>query len=987
MKISRVFISALCLCVLPLVVCYSQQSKAQQVENQADFTGGLNTKYPSNFIGPTQTQDAQNVFFDDGSLKKRKGHAKQNNTAIGGGNHDVTGLYEYNKADGTQYCVSFSSASGYVSTDRCASNTVFISTLTADQEVNCVPFTDRLYCVNGVDTPLYLSGTTYTLVPEMPACKYIRVYQNRLWCAGASAQKSYIYYSNVGDGDNWDTTFNWVALNPEDGDVITGLGEPIYETLPAYKRYSSWIVQGKSASNYTPVMVSNSIGATHHRTIRNLLLNDTKTIQAFGSNGIRGGEPGVYSFNGIVVQYLSDAISNKFEVMDSFKVSDRFKTFDSASDWLSGASVYIDSYTASGSIQNEVWSDVDTSSTNFLEGTLSGLTTSYVEGALALDYFDGAGATLLDDFSDGNFISSPIWTTDGNAEFSASGNNLAFVHEVGNWGTAYTPLNVISSEGTWSESLYIGGYGKPTGLVSAYNYTFDFINSATDGTGNGYYILFAVSAGASGIPSWAMYLGRKDSGVQTVLGGISCSRSGSGVGPYYIDGTLTITRATGGVFTVYHTYCSTITATDATYNATSGYMRHYVLNMGNDNSMGNPNWAVDNINIPLGFNSTGTFTSRIFNTGFSTSPVSAPAVGGPFTVTYSTPAGSNVWFYTRSSTSPNNDNWGAWEASSDSLKIASTQQYWQYKADFQTSYSTQTPVVYDVTLYATSTGTWTSPETYLDNLIGSWGLFQSVELTTGTASWTYEMRSSTYSGGTASASWGAVTNNTIIGISPGAYVQVRAKTTLNSSTDTARIDIITINYFIGSAAKSACAEVYRNRYYWFGQDRDGTENNVGYVMDSNGAWTKLVGINARSTALISGEFYTGDSIKTNGGFIRKQDTGYSDSGSDIESYWQSKDYLFNSDDYLKTVDNVFLTFPNNNATVTTSLYADGSLSKSWDVNVSTSQPFGVKGLPVATASGNKRAKYFNVKFSNTSTDPWEILGYRLYWTTTQALQP
>jgi hypothetical protein len=154
MKISRVFTLALYLCALPLGICYSQQSRTQQVENQADFTGGLNTRYPSNFIGPTQTQDAQNVFFDDGSLKKRKGHAKQNNTALGGGNHDVNGLYEYNKADGTQYCVSFSSSSGYVSTDKCASNSVFISTLTADQDVNCVPYNDRLYCVNGVDTPI-----------------------------------------------------------------------------------------------------------------------------------------------------------------------------------------------------------------------------------------------------------------------------------------------------------------------------------------------------------------------------------------------------------------------------------------------------------------------------------------------------------------------------------------------------------------------------------------------------------------------------------------------------------------------------------------------------------------------------------------------------------------------------------------------------------------------------------------------------------------
>jgi len=312
-----------------------------------------------------------------------------------------------------------------------------------------------------VDTPLYLSGTTYTLVPDMPACKYIRAYQNRLWCAGASAQKSYIYYSAVGNGDDWDATFGFVAFNQEDGDVVTGIGEPIYETLPVYKRYSSWIVQGKSASNYTPVMVSNSIGATHHRSIRNLLLKNTKNIQVFSSNGIRGGEPGVYSFNGIVVQYLSDNISNRFEVMDTFKTSDRFKSFDSASDWAGGTSVFIDTYTSVNSIQNYVWQGVDTTTSNFASGTLADLMiidTTTANGAISISY---------ENFEDLNYTHNPVWTV-ASGVFSAASGKLENINDGVGTQRIYTPNS--KNVGLWSWDMLVSPtYRTYVAFMSTYN--------------------------------------------------------------------------------------------------------------------------------------------------------------------------------------------------------------------------------------------------------------------------------------------------------------------------------------------------------------------------------------------------------------------------------------------------------------------------------------------------------------------------------------
>ena len=170
------FLLLLALC-LPVS---AQDGRGQQVEASSDFFGGLNSSYPSSIIQPNQAKDMQNVFVSDGFVEKRGGSRKQNNTQIGGGS-DVNAVYEYKKSNGTDYCVTYSSSNGYYSTDNCATFTSFFSSFTVNSDMNCVPFTDRLYCVNGVDTPFYFDGAAYKVVTGMPAGKYLRAYQNRLW--------------------------------------------------------------------------------------------------------------------------------------------------------------------------------------------------------------------------------------------------------------------------------------------------------------------------------------------------------------------------------------------------------------------------------------------------------------------------------------------------------------------------------------------------------------------------------------------------------------------------------------------------------------------------------------------------------------------------------------------------------------------------------------------------------------------------------------
>lgn len=903
---------------------HAQDSTGQRVEPVNDFLGGLNSSYPSSIIGSNQSQDAQNVFFDNGFLQKRGGSRKQNASAIGGGSADINNFFEYKKSDGTDYCVAFSSSTGYYSTDSCATFTVFMSSFTPDYDMNCVTFTDRLYCTNGVDTPFYLDGTTYKLNNGMPLGKYLRVYQNRLWLAGFATYKSYLYYSAVGDGTSWDTTFGWVGLNPEDGDVITGIGEPIYETLPAYKRYSSWAVQGNTADTYQPVIVNNVIGASHHRAIKNFLLKNSKTLQLFSSDGIRGSEPGIYSFNGIVVEYLSDGIKNKFLNADTFNALARYKQWTSGEDWGSGTSVFISSTQDVGVIEGVKFSTSSTSADDWLAMTLSNISTSYYDGGAAIGY---------EDFEDGNYTANPVWTATSGSWSIIDGNLSVFTSGIIFTSSTKTTgdfsIDVLSMSGAIVYWAFMSTSASTGNMV-------EFEQSAP-------YRVNLVNVGAS----------------RTVI----CTALGPA--PGYMRGA-TVTRDSSGNFTLSIKGSNSCSGNNTSLSEST---RTEIRSVSSGASIEAFNYI---------FKSTASLLSTISDTGISTT------IGGPFTATYSTAPGTGLWFYVRESSTSVLPTWSDWVATSDTLRIPLTKQYWQYKADFYTAYSTQTPVLYDASLAAVSTGYWTSPETQLDAAISSWGLFQAGQITSGTGAWSYQIRASTYSGGTEDAAWTAVSNNTTISISTGAYVQVRATNSVFTSTDDAKVDSITINYNVGAQAKSATAEIYRNRYYWFGQDQNGSYNNVGYAMDTNGAWTKLTGINARSAAIINGDLYTGSS---NSGFIYRQDIGSDDDSSTIDSYWQSKNYLLGSDDYLKSVDKIYLTYPSNNSTLTVQLNADGVEAKSWDVQLTTSAPFGVASLSTVTDYGYVRGKYFNVKLSNNSIYDWKVMGYRMYWTPLQILTP
>lgn len=354
---------------------------SQEVKYYEDFSGGLNTWKNSVIIEDNESPDLQNVVLDDdGTIKKRDGNLKRNSTAIGGGSSDVNAFYALEQTDGDQYCVAFSSTSGYSSTDDCSSNTVFVSTLTRNNDVNCDAINDRLYCVNN-QYNFYFDGTNDLPFSAVSDLEFIRVHRSRCFASGNDANPDRLYWSSLGDCDTWTTSTDFIDVSPEDGDRITGIGEPIFDMLPIYKKFSTWALRGNTPQTWQLINISKNTGAINHRSIKNF-----NNVQLFDSVGPNGGQFGIYGFNGIVINEFSKKLRNSIDTLQTSLANTGRKIIDTYADWSAGtfSSLALSVDRDPGFIQPKYFSSTETSATDFSSGTLVNLSSSVVTGRLVM---------------------------------------------------------------------------------------------------------------------------------------------------------------------------------------------------------------------------------------------------------------------------------------------------------------------------------------------------------------------------------------------------------------------------------------------------------------------------------------------------------------------------------------------------------------------------------------------------------------------------
>lgn len=276
-----------------------------------DFSGGLNTQGGVYLAADNQCRDALNVHTSlTGDVEKRNGFVTLSGTSLTGSPINGTGVHTLFPAN-----TSTKSLLGVATTS--STDTIFKMTTAgvatalktglaantrwwfAQSEVN--GSAGPIFGLNGTDTPVRWDGAAGSTsewkasTGEVPKeAKYLTAFSERLW----AAQGSRVWYSGITgstpDPLNWDSE-NYVDLEPNDGQVITGIGV-VGNYLMVFKAR-------KTYSIYDPVtaanrQISNQVGCVAPRSI----------VQTPAGLFFLSEDQGVCSTDGVKVSPFSDSI-------------------------------------------------------------------------------------------------------------------------------------------------------------------------------------------------------------------------------------------------------------------------------------------------------------------------------------------------------------------------------------------------------------------------------------------------------------------------------------------------------------------------------------------------------------------------------------------------------------------------------------------------------------------------------------------------------
>lgn len=381
------------------------------------------------------------------------------------------------------------------------------------------------------------------------------------------------------------------------------------------------------------------------------------------------------------------------------------------------------------------------------------------------------------------------------------------------------------------------------------------------------------------------------------------------------------------------------------------------------------NTGIDNIvNTPRSTITSGSYSSKVYDTYFSSSIVQATSIhytvntATPTFALYTSSAATGPWTVLTSTSGVNK--WG--------------QRYYFYSSTItQTTNGNVNSSLNSVTLLARSTGTYYSAVNNAPNLT-SWGAFALTDSAVGASTITYYTRAATntYTTLSSTPAWVAQPRNATVAASTGTYFQMRADFTLTAATETPALNDFTFNWVEGSAADKMYG-VYFNYAIWFAVSlgTSTTVNNRILRYDLlNQGWT-MYDIASNGLLVYNNELYVGDSSTGKTGKFGGVNSDYN---SAISAYWKSKEFFgstpFQDEDIQRMS---WYCKSSSGTTLTVTYQVNQSTSTSYSINLYDSSANMIRhnyNMPLGT-----RADVFNVKIADNSTNPaWECFAGQ-YW--------
>ena len=931
---------------------------------------GLNDAETPAALGDCESPDLLNTEsnLNGSAILKRKGFSKVADLSIA--TSPVTGSHSFIDSSGNRKDIVCQDKNCSASTNGNAFSTFYSTaggTGAAPTRWSWVDVGGVAYGANNrYDKILAYDGTSTSNPVGMPQGSILELEQSRLVVGDISGSPNRVHHSSAGAVTQFTIGTNsqdsWYDEIGAPGDRIRGL-KYINGNLYIFKTASITICQ--IADQYTSYcsVLSPNIGTT-----------DPGSIVAAGSFiYFRAQDKNYWELGPNGLRQISKKIPNLVRSQSGgLQGGEQSNTQTTQADWQNGTQRPLSSWnttTIPGSIFPSSATFVDTSSSDWVSGTLVYLTTESVPGSIVM-----SSSAYRDDWATGSYTTGrTTWTKTSGALIADSrglvsagnGTNVAHSTQInlstGNWSFSYK-----YSENTAEVNTCIQSAGTPCISVRFFKKT------------NGDYYALEVSP-AGGSFSHTVSIVKSVSSVRTFLSNGTLSISNGQTVAFNVnrstDGRIQATA--DGVFIA-------STSADTSVTAAGAYYTELLLEELDTSKV----WTQFISNFyAYAYPSTATFYSRVYDTAYST------PVWGTFQATYTARNDineGNIAFYTQSSA--DGVTFNPVVSTSDTLRPSTMtpKRYFRYVAQFQTFVTTKTPVLSDAGLLVATTGQFISQCIQPNASITSWGTLSCAETKAGVGSLVYYATSAATCAslpvstapvnfaGAAQAGWVQQTNNATLTISTNAAVFIGFRSLLGSATDQAQVDACTLVWVESGTVQSAWGvyDSVKNSLYWTTTINGAATTNRLLKFDRNLEQWYPFDIPALAPKMINNTMYFGGASS---GTWNSYGSVDSDAGNPIRAYWKSND-IGNDDPFREKQFKTLSILSRNNQA--------GSMTGTW--TLSNAQT-GSYTISLSTSSGVSyaRSNYFlplaspqqfiNVQVGNNNSTPFEVLGLGVTW--------
>lgn len=865
-----------------------------------DLASGMHSYPSANKIPDNAAAVIENFYTDSESIAiERNGFEKRDTTTLGNPS-SVTGLWEFVDNTGRQWIISYSSKTYYY--NEVGGTPTRLATTTVTTPPDCAPNLGKIWCVNGTDTGWSFDGSTRAVVSGMPLGTLIEPWRTRLVIGNVTGAQSTLRFSADGDGTSWtlggNPTDPFAVLigGANDGFPITCLWGSYLDNLVAARKRDTWFGSGFDQADFELRNVSREIGCIQ-----------TGSMREFDGSLLMMSSRGMEELRGYTFTHISEPIRNITDTIVKNTAGSRNNTQTSEGDFSSGS----------------------ISPTGNLSATI-------VSGSVVLSSFNFTD-TLQADFLQGTFSNVEIATFNVNSVWISTVNHPLF--DTSNaWG-------LESASSYWTSAAAFPYIVQPitAGLTT--------VHCGTIGarTGSGYILLSDRNGGAYPAGTSDLLVEVVDSvNTNTALYGTTITFTPSTCS--HALQTLSISSLGLSRRSIRLRFSLTGVDPTSTYVLSNPFVASgenvtFYLAMDTSSSDLEKNFFVDD--LAGGYSvSTGTYTSKSYDTGRTATIVSVSSVG--LTTSEYRPS-------ITLQTSTNNSTW----RSLTSGVLPSTipvsfvgDRYFRTISSFTVQGSSDAYSTLDnVTVTAVSTGGFISQIVDTGGQISAWGPVTIADQQSG-GSITYQFNASTNSSLSLfiSTGWATITSGGIPTHAAHRYAAFRSSFSATVATANVSLDSFQMTWSEGGGTPPIASWNYDRRYWlaYTTSTASSPYNDRVLVYQRNRTWTLLTGINAASFTTWRDNLYFGNSIGN--GYVYKFDVGASDDGTSITSRIVTKSYDLGLPTQNKDFQNLYTTYLGNATSFT------GTFSMTYDLD-QLGQTFTLGSASLLEGTGQIAAKF------------------------------